>query len=235
MVGGEAARGEEPGKCVRPDGPSSSQAEGGLDEVGRDGPGMAAPSHASVSGVELKDRTQGARAHIGEGDWQGPGHEQAGRGQGPAGSTSQPPWRPRARPIGSGHGKSAGPRDGPRSPGRSARNGTARRARLAHSGRAARCRPRSTGREGQGRRVRAVSELNLPGFAVRQAPRITGPSQRHDLHGDFHPIPSVLWPFPETGERGGLVLLTSYCHGDMLGADEFVVGGIETSPARAGI
>ena len=174
MVGGEAARGEEPGKCVRPDGPSSSQAEGGLDEVGRDGPGMAAPSHASVSGVELKDRTQGARAHIGEGDWQGPGHEQAGRGQGPAGSTSQPPWRPRARPIGSGHGKSAGPRDGPRSPGRSARNGTARRARLAHSGRAARCRPRSTGREGQGRRVRAVSELNLPGFAVRQAPRITG-------------------------------------------------------------
>ena len=45
---------------------------------------------------------------------------------------------------------------------------------------------------------------------------VTEPSQRHDLHGDFHPIPGVRWPLPGTGERGSPVLLTGDRDGDML-------------------
>src|SRR5271157_296610 len=72
-----------------------------------------------------------------------------------------------------------------------------------------------------------------PKCSSRTSP-VSGPSQRHDLHGDFHPIPGVRRPFPGTGERGGLVLLTGDSNGDMLGAGEFVVRGIVAPPARAG-
>ena len=56
MVGGETARGEEPGTGIGADRPVCGQPQGAIDEVGRDGAGLAAPADAAIAGVEPKDR-----------------------------------------------------------------------------------------------------------------------------------------------------------------------------------
>src|SRR5258708_23474051 len=66
------------------------------------------------------------------------------------------------------------------------------------------------------------------------ASRVRGFYRRYHLHGDFHPIKGVRRPVPGAGERGCLFLLAGHANGDMLGAGEFVIRGIEAAPARAG-
>ena len=59
-------------------------------------------------------------------------------------------------------------------------------------------------------------------------------SRRYGLHGNFHTIKGVWFPFPSAGKRGRFFVLAGHCNGHVLIADAFVVRWIEAAPAHAG-